>query len=237
MGRSFENRKSAMAKTAGIKTKIYGKYGRELYVVAKQGGVDPNGNLALRSLIERAKKDQVPAHVIEKAITKAAGGGGEDFARAQYEGYGPGGTMAIVECLTDNVTRTIAEVRNCFTKAKCKIGPPGSVAHMFNHYAILGFTGQDEEEVLETLMEADVDVAEIENEDGKLLVFAPSTEYAKAKASLESSFEGIEFEIDEIQYVPQNYTAVPEEDQPVYDKFIDMLNDLDDVQNVYTNAE
>ena len=90
MGRAFQNRKESMAKTAAAKTKVYSKYGREIYVCAKAGGIDPDGNLSLRSMIERAKKDQVPAHVIQKALDKAAGGGGEDFSPARYEGFGPG---------------------------------------------------------------------------------------------------------------------------------------------------
>lgn len=88
MGRAYQNRKESMAKTANAKTKVYSKYGREIYVVAKQGGVDPDGNLSLRGLIDRAKKDQVPAHVIEKAIEKAKGGAGEDYVPARYEGFG-----------------------------------------------------------------------------------------------------------------------------------------------------
>ncbi|MDX8396627.1 MAG: YebC/PmpR family DNA-binding transcriptional regulator, partial [Mariprofundaceae bacterium] len=100
-----------MAKTAGAKTKVYSKYGREIYVVAKSGGTDPNGNLSLRRLIDNAKKDQVPAHVIKNALDKAEGGAGEDFATARYEGFGPGGCMVIVDCLTDNNNRTYNDVR------------------------------------------------------------------------------------------------------------------------------
>ena len=137
MGRAYQNRKVSMAKTADAKTKVYSKYGREIYVCAKSGGIDPSGNLTLRGLIDRAKKDQVPGHVIEKALDKAKGGGGEDFAPARYEGFGPGGCMVIVDCLTDNPNRTFGDVRQCFTKTKCKIGTPGSVSHMFDHSAIL----------------------------------------------------------------------------------------------------
>ncbi len=238
MGRSFENRKNAMAKTAGMKTKIYSKYGREIYVCAKAGGTDPSANLSLRSMIERAKKDQVPTHVIEKAIAKAAGGGGEEFLPAQYEGYGPGGTMVIVESLTDNPTRTIADVRHCFTKCKSKIGSPGSAAHMFDHLAILGFAGQEEEATLEALMEEDVDVHDIELQDNNdLIVFTPPNEYFKAKTSLEGAFGAIEYEIDEIQYVPKSTTVVAGDDVEMFDKFLDMLNELDDVTRVYHNAE
>lgn len=236
MGRAFQNRKESMAKTSDQKAKVYSKYGREIYVCAKSGGVDPNGNLALRSMIDRAKKDQVPTHVIDKALDKAKGGGGEDFDTARYEGYGPGSTMVIVDCLSDNPNRTFGDVRTCFNKVKAKIGTQGSVSHMFDHSAIFSLTG-DEEAVLEALMEADVDVTDIENEDGKITVFAPHTDYGKAKSALLESFDGVELDVDEIQFVPQNTVEIEGETVEQFERFLDLLNDLDDVQNVYHNAE
>ena len=237
MGRAFQNRKESMAKTADAKTKVYSKYGREIYVCAKSGGTDPSGNLTLRGLIDKAKKDQVPSHVIDKALDKAKGAGGEDFSPARYEGFGPGNCMVIVECLTDNPNRTFGDVRGCFTKTKSQIGTQGSVSHMFDHCAIFAFAGEDEEAVLEALMEADVDVTDIESEEGRITVFAPHTEYAKAKQALIDTFGEIEFEADEIQFLPQTHTPLEGDDVAMFEKFIDMLNDLDDVQNVYHNAE
>ena len=237
MGRAFQNRKDSMAKTSDMKAKVYSKYGREIYVCAKSGGSDPSGNLSLRSLIDKAKKDQVPSHVIEKAIKKAQGGGGEDFALARYEGFGPGGTMVIVDCLTDNPTRTFNDVRLCFTKAKCKLGAEGSVSHMFDHSAILVFTNDDEDAVLEALMDADVDVTDIENEDGKTSVFVPHTEQHKAKQALVDAFGEIEFDVDEVQFVPKNTNPISGDDVETMNKLIDLLNFNDDVQNVYHDAE
>ncbi|MCW8853433.1 MAG: YebC/PmpR family DNA-binding transcriptional regulator [Gammaproteobacteria bacterium] len=237
MGRAYQNRKESMAKTSDAKAKVYSKYGREIYVCAKAGGTDPDGNLALRGLIDRAKKDQVPTHVIEKAIKKAQGGGGEDFSPAIYEGFGPGGCMVMVACLTDNPNRTFGDVRQCFTKAKCKIGTQGSVSHMFDHSGILVFDGDDDEAVLEALLNADVDVTDIENEDGKISVFIPHTEYAKARQALIDALGEIDFDVDEIQYLAQNTSPLTGDDAEMFDKFLDMLNDLDDVQNVYHSVE
>jgi len=237
MGRAYQNRKESMAKTSDMKAKIYSKYGREIYVCAKAGGTDPNNNLSLRSLIDRAKKDQVPAHVIDKAIDKAHGGGGEDFSTARYEGFGPGGCMVIVDCLTDNPNRTFGDVRQCFTKTKCKIGTQGSVSHMFDHSAIFVFKGDDEEAVLEALMMDDVDVSDIESDGGLITVFAPHTEYAKAKKALIEALGDIEFEVDDIQFIPQTSSPVTGADVEQFDRFLEMLNYLDDVQNVYHNAE
>lgn len=237
MGRAYQNRKESMAKTSDMKAKVYSRYGREIYVSAKSGGIDPSGNLALRSLIDRAKKDQVPAHVIDKAIEKAKGGGGEDFSPARYEGYGPGGSMAIIDCLTDNPNRTFGDVRQAFTKTKCKIGTQGSVSHMFDHSAIFVFKHGDEDAVLDALMEADVDVTDIENEGGKLSVFAPNTDYFKAKQALLDSVGEIDFEVDEIQFIAHSYMSVSGDDVELFEKFIAMLDDLDDVQQVYHNVE
>lgn len=236
MGRAFQNRKESMAKTADAKTKVYSRYGREIYVCAKSGGADPHANLTLRGLLERAKKDQVPSHVIDRALEKARGSGGEDFSPARYEGFGPGNCMVIVDCLTDNPNRTFGDVRSCFTKNGAKIGTPGSVSHMFDHCAILSFAGDDEDAVLEALMENDVDVTDIENEEGRLTVFAPHTEYAKAKQALAEAFGEIDFETDDIQFVPQTTTPVEGDDVAQLEKFFAMLNDLDDVQNIYHNA-
>jgi len=237
MGRAYQNRKDSMAKTSDAKARVYSKYAREIYVCAKSGGIDPDGNLTLRSLIERAKKDQVPTHVIDKAIDKASGGAGEDFEVARYEGYGPGGSMVIIDCLTDNATRTFNDVRLCFTKNDCKIGTQGTVMHMFDHVAIFVFKHDDEDAALEALMMADVDVGEFENEDGMITVFVPHTEYFKAKQSLTEAFGTLVFEIDEIQFVAQNTTAVAAEHAESLEKFLAMIDDLDDVQRIYHNVE
>jgi YebC/PmpR family DNA-binding regulatory protein len=238
MGRAYQNRKESMAKTSDMKAKIYSRYGREIYMSAKTGGSDPTGNLSLRSLIERAKKDQVPSHVIDKALAKAQGGAGEDFSPARYEGYGPGNCMVIIDCLTDNPNRTFGDVRNCFTKSKAKIGTQGSVAHMFDHDAIFVFNGDDDEVVLEALMEADADVTDVEVEDGKVSVFTPNTEFFATKTALEEAFPDIDFDVAEIQFIPKVSTTLDNEDDiAMFEKFMGMLNELDDVQNVYHNVE
>jgi YebC/PmpR family DNA-binding regulatory protein len=237
MGRNFENRKNAIFKTAAQKSKLYSKYGKILYVAAKNGVPDPEANPALRSMIEKAKRDQVPAHVIEKAIEKARGTGGEDFVPARYEGFGPGGSMVIVDCLTDNSQRTISEVRNCFTKTGAKLGATGSVALSFDQVAILSFKGDNEDQVLEALLGADVDVSEVECKDGRLTVFAPPAEFYKAKTALLQAFPDLELEVQEITFLPQSSKTLDGDDLAMFQKFIGMLNDCDDVQDVYHNVD
>jgi YebC/PmpR family DNA-binding regulatory protein len=237
MGRNFENRKNAIFKTAAQKSKLYSKYGTLLYVTAKSGVPDPDANPALRSLIEKAKKDQVPAHVIDKAIQKASGVGGEDFQAARYEGFGPGGSLVIVDCLTDNNQRTISEVRSCFTKTGSKLAATGSVAMSFDRLAILSFKGENEEEVLEAMLNADVDVTETECKNGRVTVFAPAGEFFKAKTALLQAFPGTELEAQEITFLPQTSKTLSPEDLPMFEKFINMLNDCEDVQEIYHNVD
>jgi YebC/PmpR family DNA-binding regulatory protein len=205
--------------------------------VAKNGGADPANNPALRSLIEKAKRDQVPSHVIEKAIDKAAGSGGEDFVLARYEGFGPGGCSMIIDCLTDNNNRTITDVRNCFTKTGSKMGAQGSVAHLFDHLAVLSFKGDNGDQVLEALLTAGVDVSDLECENGQITVFAPATEFYKAKQAIAEAISDVAFEAEEITFLPQSRIPIGAEDLPMFEKFINMLNDCDDVQDVYHNAD
>ena len=236
MGRSFENRKHAMAKTAGQKSKLYAKYGTKLYVTARNGVPDPEGNPALRNLIEKAKKEQVPSHVIEKAIEKARGTGGQDFSPARYEGFGPGGCSVIVDCLTDNVNRTITDVRNCFNRTGARLGSAGSVAHLFDHMAVLSFEGDNEEEVLEAMLDADINVDDIESKDGKLTLFVPAAEFYKAKTALLQAFPDTQLDVQEITFLPQTETEIAEDQLPLFHKFMELLNDCDDVQDIYHNA-
>jgi YebC/PmpR family DNA-binding regulatory protein len=239
MGRNFENRKHAIFKTAAQKSKLYSKYGTKLYVAAKSGVADPELNPVLKALIDKAKSEQVPAHVIEKAIEKARGAGGADFVAARYEGFGPGGSLVIVDCLTDNNQRTITEVRTCFTKTGSKLGANGSVAMWFDQVAILSFkaNGVTDEQVLEAMLEADVDIGEIEAKGETLTIFAPPAEFYKAKTALLEAFPGTELEVQEISFLPQSLKELGEEDLAMFQKFITMLNDCDDVQDVYHNVD
>jgi len=236
MGRAYQNRKESMAKTAAAKTKVYSRYGREIYMCAKNGGVDPSANLSLRGLIDKAKKDQVPSHVIEKAIDKAKGGAGEDFQPALYEGIGPGGCMVLISALTDNGNRTFGDIRGIFSKCKAKLGSQGSVSHMFDHRAMFVFAGDDEEAALEALMMADVDVSDIDCEDGMITVLVPPTDYFKAKTALTEMNPEIDFEVEEITYLPQTEHPVSGYDIAQFERFAGLLNDLEDVAHIYHNG-
>ncbi len=236
MGRIFEKRKHSIFKTAAQNSKLYSKYSKQLYMAAKNGVPDPDANPVLRTCVERAKRDNVPSHVIEKAIQKAAGTGGEDFQPARYEGFGPGGALVIVDCLTDNNTRTISEIRSCFTKTGAKLAASGSVVMSFEHLAILSFKGDNEDQVLEAMFAADVAVEEVEGKDGTITVFAPPAEFYKAKTALLEAFPDLELEVQEITFLPQVTKVLNAEDLALFEKFLGMLNDCDDVQEIYHNV-
>ena len=236
MGRIFEKRKHSIFKTAAQNSKLYSKYSKQLYMAAKKGVPDPEANPVLRNVVERAKRENVPSHVIDKAIQKAAGTGGEDFQPARYEGFGPGGALVIVDCLTDNTTRTISEVRSCFTKTGSKLAANGSAVMSFDHLAVLSFKGDNDEKVLEALFAADVAIEEIESKDGTITVFAPPAEFYKAKTALLKAFPGLELEVQEITFLPQSTKVLSGDDLALFERFLGMLNDCDDVQEIYHNV-
>lgn len=237
MGRAFEVRKAAMAKTSAAKTKIYSRFGKEIYMAAKSS---PNidANPTLKSIVARAKKLQVPAHVIDKAIDKAKGGGGEDFVPKRYEGYGPNGSTFIIDCLTDNDNRTASEVRNCFTKCDFKIGAPGSVSYMWTHQSIVSVPGITEDQALEALMEAGVDFSDIEVEESEVIIYGSFTDFYAIQEALNNAFPGVEFNVCETAMVPMDYVQLTDPEHiKMFEKFNNMLDECDDVQNVYHNVD
>ncbi len=236
MGRAHEVRKVAMAKTAAVKSKLYAKYGKEIYMAAKNGEPDPDLNQSLKRIIEKAKKDQVTADVIKRAIDKAKGGSGEDYIAARYEGFGPGSSIIIVECLTDNINRTIAEVRNCFTKTGGKIGVTGSATHMFNHQAMFVLENVSEEEILELLIDNDINVSDIESDDDGVTLLGEATDYNNIKTAILESNPDLDFATDEIMWVPIMETELEGEDLDKFNRLLDLLNEIDDVQDVYHNV-
>ena len=238
MGRAFEVRKKAMAQTNAAKTKLYAKFGKELILAAKAGVPDPEMNVALRRTIEKAKRAQIPADVIKRAIDKAKSGVTENYVPVTYEGFGPGASTLIVECLTDNVNRAISEVRNCFTKSKSKLGVAGAVSHNYDHVAIFTFKGLSEDQVLEACVNANVDIKSLEASEGIITVVSdPKDQYA-TKTALESLKKDIVFDDEEVTYVPQNgeYVTLSGEDLDYFNRLLEMLEAVDDVQEVYHNV-
>lgn len=236
MGRAYEVRKASMAKTNAAKAKVYARFGKEIYQAAKAGVPDPEANLTLKRIIDKAKKSQVPGDIIKRAIDKVKSGVQENYTSVRYEGFGPGNSTIIVDCLTDNVNRSVSEVRNCFTKTKSKMGVTGCVAHMFNHYAIVSFTGLNEEETLETLLMADIDIIDIEEEDGVITVYGNPADLYNIKEAIEAVNESIEIELAESSWIPMNYVTLEGESLQLFEKMMSMLDEVEDVQEVYHNV-
>ncbi len=238
MGRAYEVRKASMEKTANAKAKVYSRFGKEIYMAAKAGEPDPEMNTGLKRVIEKARANQVPADVIKRAVDKAKGGDAENYNEYRYEGFGPGASTFIVDCLTDNVNRTVSEVRNCFTKSKGKMGVSGSVLHFYDNVGLLSFSGQPEEAVLEALLEADVDVIDLENNEGELSVLVNPADLYKAKEALDSTFGELNYDGLEVTFLPQETVALEtDDDVQLFERLTRMLDDVDDVQHVYHNVQ
>ena len=231
MGRAHEVRAASMAKTALMKSKKYSKWGKEILEAAKAGVPDPEMNQVLKKTIERAKKDQCPADVIKRAIEKAKGINSGAMKETTYEGMGNGNVAVIVECLTDNVNRTVSAVRAAFTKTGGNFG--ASASFMFNRQAKFVFNGLGEDAAMEALMEAGCDFQDMStDEDGYVtIVAAPEnfTAILNAKADLE-------FDTDEVSLFPTTLVDLDDETKGKFNHMLEMLAECEDVQAVHHNA-
>ena len=233
MGRAHEVRAKAMAATAAKRSALFMRASKEIYMAAKSGEPDPAMNLALRAAIEKWRGQNVTRDVIDRAIQKAKGGSGEAYTAGRYEAFGPGGSLIIVDTLTDNSNRAFIEVRTAITK---KGGHLGSVIYNFTETGLFVFKGTNRDEVEETLILGDVDVKEVtQNDDGTIEVLVEPTAFAAARDALNEL--GItEFDMAEITFLPNDPVTLDDpEDKRKYDELMDMLDELQDVQNVYTN--
>jgi YebC/PmpR family DNA-binding regulatory protein len=235
MGRKWNNIKEKKASRDADTSRIYAKFGREIYVVAKQGEPDPELNQALKFVVERAKTYSVPKAIIDRAIEKAKGGSEENFTELRYEGFGPNGSMVIVDTLTNNVNRTASEVRAAFGKNGGNMGVSGSVSYMFDATAVIGIEGKSADDVLELLMDADVEVRDILDEEESVIIYAEPDQFHAVQEVLKSA--GItEFNVAEITMLAQNDLTLSPEALVQFEKMIDVLDDLEDVQQVHHNV-
>ncbi len=234
MGRAHEVRAKAMAATAAARSALFMRASKEIYMAAKSGVPDPDSNLALRSAVEKWKSQHVTKDVIERAIQKAKGGSAESYEEGRYEAFGPGGSLFIIDTLTDNSNRALVEVRTAITK---KGGHLGSTIFNFTQAGVLDFAGNNRDEVEETLILSDVDVQEVTEEDGIIEVVVAPEAFAKAREVL-NGMGVTEFETAEITFLPNDPVELTDpEDKRKFDELCDMLDELQDVQNVYHNVK
>jgi YebC/PmpR family DNA-binding regulatory protein len=215
--------------------KLWTKLIREITVAARTGGGDADSNPRLRLAMEKAFDANMPKDTIQRAITRGAGGAdGDHYEEIRYEGYGIAGAAVIVDCMTDNRTRTVAEVRHAFSKHGGNMGQEGSVAFMFTHCGQFLFApGTSEDKVMEVALEAGADDVIADNEGGIEVTCSPA-EFAQVKTALEAA--GLKAEVAEIVMKPQTETELAGEDGQKMQKLLDALENLDDVQEVYTNV-
>ena len=233
-GPSIEGRKNAVDAKRG---KIFTKVIREISVAARAGGGDPAGNPRLRGAIDKGLGVNMTREVIERAIKKATGElEGVEYTEIRYEGYAPGGVAVIVDCLTDNHVRTVAEVRHAFVKFGGNMGTEGSVAFMFNKLGVLSFApGADEDAITNAAIEAGADDVVVYPEDGAIDVLTSPDAFEAVKAEMLAA--GIAPDLAEITLRADNDIAVDGDTAEQVDKLLAWLEDMDDVQSVHSNAE
>ncbi len=216
--------------------KIFTKLIREITVATRMGGPDPAANPRLRAAVDEALSNNMPKDTIKRAIERGAGGGeGENLEEVRYEGYGPGGVAVMVDCMTDNRNRTVAEVRHAFSKFGGNLGTDGSVAYQFTKCGVISFpAGVDEDALMEAALEAGAEDV-VSNEDGSIDVLTSPEEFGRVVDGLKAA--GFVPENAEVTMRPENTTTLDPEQAEKMIRLLDMLEDLDDVQKVYSNAE
>lgn len=228
--------KRAKEKTDQARGKVFTKIGREIAVAVKMGGDDPNLNSKLYDVIQKAKANNMPNDTIQRSIKKAAGGtDGANYEAILYEGYGPSGSAIMVECLTDNKNRTAGDVRHLFEKYGAGLGTTNSVGYLFERKGVLTLEKNDnlnEDELFE--MALDAGASDLQNADDVFEIYTEKDNFHAVKKALEE--KGLNFVSAEIAYVPNNRLDLDDASYEKFETLVDMLEDLDDVQNVYHNV-
>jgi YebC/PmpR family DNA-binding regulatory protein len=233
MGRAYEVRKASIQKTGATKARLYSNYAKEIYLAAKNGGTNIEANLTLRRLVEKAKVDQVPGDLVKRAIDKVSSGLSESYDPVRYEIFGPGGSLVILDCLTDNVNRTLSDIRPSINKTGSKIGAMGSVAYMYDHLSIITVNSNNTEEVFEYIIENDIELVDIEENDGKVVVYGNPKDLYLLKETIATKFEVEHFEIS---MLPKEQITLENEEKELFTRLITTLEEVEDVQHIYHNV-
>lgn len=239
MGRAFEYRKAAKMKRWGHMAKTFTRLGKQIAIAVKAGGPEPENNPTLRSIIAVCKRENMPKDNIERAIKNAMGKDQSEYKTMTYEGYGPHGIAVFVDTLTDNPTRTVADVRSVFNKFSGNLGTMGSLAFLFDHKCVFTFKKKDDMDMDDFILEAiDLGVEDEYDEDpeeGTITIYGDPKSFGVIQKYLEEN--GYEDVGGEFTYVPNDLKSVTPEQRETIDKMVEKLEDFDDVQTVYTNME
>ncbi|MGI6479459.1 MAG: YebC/PmpR family DNA-binding transcriptional regulator [Salinivirgaceae bacterium] len=236
MGRAFEYRRAAKEKRWDKMSKIFPKLAKSITIAAKEGGPDPDLNAKLRTAILNAKAQNMPKDNIDAAIKRAAGKDCEDYSEVLYEGKGPHGVMVVVECATDNPTRTVANVKSYFNKAGGSLVPTGSFEFMFTRKAVFEITKTDDIDIEAIELELiDAGLSELEEHEDTIYLYADYVNFGTMSKALEDL--NIEPEKSSLQRIPNTTVEFTEEQLVDIEKMLDKIEDDDDIQAVYTNIE
>ena len=238
MGRAFEYRKATKLKRWGHMAKTFTRLGKQIAIAVKAGGPEPENNPTLRSIIATCKRENMPKDNIERAIKNAMGKDQSEYKEVTYEGYGPHGIAVFVDTLTDNTTRTVADVRSIFNKFNGTLGTTGSLSYLFDHKCVFTFKnkeGVDMEELILELIDFNVeDEYDVDEEEDTITIYGDDVKsYAQIQKFLEE--QGFEDIGGEFTYVPNDLKDISAEERATIDKMVEKLEEFDDVQNVYTN--
>lgn len=236
MGRAYEVRKASIAKTGAAKAKLYSNFAKEIYIVAKKGVPDPDCNIELKHLVDKAKKQQVPADIIKRAIDKAKGAGGEDYEVVTYEGFGPGASTLIIRTMTDNVNRTVGFVRAAFNKVNKSLGVTNSVSYNYDHLGMLGLKTDKGEELFEKLLDDGINLVDFEDEDGYVLMSVNPSDFNQLKQEVEKIIPNPDYEIDEVGMYAKNKVTLEGEDLELFNRLYGLLDEIEDVTDIYHNV-
>lgn len=239
MGRAFEYRKATKLKRWGHMAKTFTRLGKQIAIAVKAGGPEPENNPTLRSIIATCKRENMPKDNIERAIKNAMGKDQSDYKEVTYEGYGPHGIAVFVDTLTDNTTRTVADVRSVFNKFSGTLGTTGSLAYLFDHKCVFTFKKHgdiDMDELILDLIDLNVDDEYDEDEEeGTITIYGAPKSYAAIQKFLED--KGFEDIGGEFTYIPNDLKDISGEERATIDKMVEKLEEFDDVQNVFTNMK
>lgn len=236
MGRAYEVRKASIQKTGAIKGKVYSMYAKEIYQAVKNGGNEIESNSVLKRLIERAKKDQVPSDIIKRAIDKVNSGPDESYTTNTYELFGPGGSTLIVECLTDNINRTISDLRTIINKCHIKMGAIGSVSYNYDHLCVVSFKGLNSDQTIDTLINQDVEVVDIEEDNDEIVIYGEPSNLYKIKEAITIVLPNVEFNMDEITMLAKEKIVLDGEELDLFKKILIMFDEVEDVNHIYHNV-
>lgn len=236
MGRAYEVRKASIQKTGAAKAKLYSTFAKEIYLVAK-GNPELDTNVNLKRVVEKAKRQQVPSDIINRAIDKAKGSSGDDYQELSYEGFGPGASTLIVKCLTDNVNRTVSYVREAFNKCHKSLGVTNSVSYNYEYLAIIGLKSNNGDDIMMNLLDAGIEIIDLENVDGEVIITAKPSDASLVKDTLEAMIPNIEYTVDEVGWYAKEKVTLEGEDLEIFERLLGLLEAIDDVTHVYHNVE